>query len=545
MAGWRARRSGKEFKNDFFFYCKCSTYWRFLRMNGMNGFLQKILLRLTPGFLTLKFRLMALITVVLLLVVGGPVFLLVYQLDKNYREFSINMIETTSQAVYQSIFEGFLQNDRETIQRNLELLTLEPNIQLIRIFKPSGEILYSTRREEIHQNMANLTDDVYIQPFSGGEQETFVKRGFTYSHHHPIYVQEECLPCHQDREGIIAVMDVHVGLLQSEQVYLSSKRLTIISAILIVVILWFILNFLYEGQIESRLRKIIAGFQELARGNLNFRIDMAGRHELALMAKEFNQTVQKLKEAKERENQFMQENLERADRLVTLGEVAAEIAHEVNNPASIILTRAEIIKDEMDDNNGNGKYIEDLNIIIQQTEKIADTTRSILHYARKLPHTFSETNLTEVIRRSLKILEPRINKARCRIRFDHPATAVAVKGNATQLEQVFCNLINNSLDAVPREGGEITIVIQPPESAGRGCRIVFRDNGSGIPAEYRDRIFAPFFTTKQNGKGTGLGLYIVRNIIANHQGKIELAVEEQSGVTFIIELGAYGGGQGQ
>lgn len=512
-------------------------------MNGMNDFLQKILHRLTPGFLTLKFRLMALITVVLLLVVGGPVFLLVYQLDKNYREFSINMIETTSQAVYQSIFEGFLQNDGETIQRNLELLTLEPNIQLIRIFKPSGEILYSTRREEIHQNMANLTDDVYIQPFSNGEQETFVKRGFTYSHHHPIYVQKECLPCHQSREGIIAVMDVHVGLSQSEQVYLSSKRLTIISAILIVLILWFILNFLYEGQIESRLRKIIEGFQELARGNLNFRIAMSGRHELALMAKEFNQTVEKLKEAKEKENQFMQENLERADRLVTLGEVAAEIAHEVNNPASIILTRAEIVKDEMEDNNGNGKYIEDLNIIIQQTEKIADTTRSILHYARKLPHTFSETNLTEVIRRSLKILEPRINKARCRIRFDHPATAVLVKGNATQLEQVFCNLINNSLDMIPPEAGEITILLQPSETAGQHCKIVFRDNGPGIPAEYRDRIFAPFFTTKQNGKGTGLGLYIVRNIIANHQGKIELAVEEPGGATFIIELGASVGGQ--
>lgn len=512
-------------------------------MNGMNGFWQKILHRLPSGILTLKFRLMALITVVLLVVVGGPLFLLVYQLDKNYREFSINMIETTSQAVYQSIFEGFLQNDRETIQRNLELLALEPNIQLIRIFKPSGEILYSTRREELHQNMSSLKEEVYIQPFANGEQETFVKRGFTYSHHHPIYVQKECLPCHQGREGIIAVMDVHVGLSQSEQVYLSSKRLTILSAILIVLILWFILNFLYEGQIESRLRKIIAGFQELARGNLNFRIEIAGRHELALMAREFNQTVEKLKEAKEREHQFMQENLERADRLVTLGEVAAEIAHEVNNPASIILSRAEILKDEMEDNNGNSKYIEDLNIIIQQTEKIADTTRSILHYARKLPQTFSETDLVAVIRRALKILEPRINKARCRIRFDHPSGAVRVKGNATQLEQVFCNLINNSLDAVPREGGEISIRVLPLESAHAGCRVVFRDNGPGIPAEYRDRIFAPFFTTKQNGKGTGLGLYIVRNIIANHLGKIELAAGEQSGATFIIELGASGAGQ--
>ncbi|NIV98547.1 hypothetical protein GWN26_05130, partial [Candidatus Saccharibacteria bacterium] len=94
-------------------------------------------------------------------------------------------------------------------------------------------------------------------------------------------------------------------------------------------------------QIEARLKKIIYGFNELARGNFNFKIKMPGRHELAMLSEKFNQTTEKLQEAKSREEQFMQENLQRADRLVTLGEVAAEIAHEVNNPAGIILTRAE------------------------------------------------------------------------------------------------------------------------------------------------------------------------------------------------------------
>jgi signal transduction histidine kinase len=495
--------------------------------------------RLFAKFSTLKFRMMLLITLVLLIVVGGPLYFLVYQLDKNYHEFSINMIETTSQAVYQSVFEGFLQNDRESIQRNLELLTVEPNIQSLRIFRPDGKIIYSSNPVEVNKSIYELTDDILINPRTGsGEQETFVKEGNLYSHHHPIYLQKECLPCHADRESPIAIMDVHVGLSQSEYIYSSSKRLTIISAILIVVILWIILNFLYEGQIESRLQKIISGFKDLALGNLNTNVQMSGRHEIAQLAEEFNQTVNKLKQAKERENQFMQENLERADRLVTLGEVAAEIAHEVNNPASIILSRAEFLKDEMENNPGNGKHIDDMNIIIQQTERIAETTRSILHYARKLPHTFSEMDLNQVIQGSVKILEPRINKVKARVDFRSLITPATIKGNSIQLEQVFCNLINNSLDVLPSGNGQILIEVRASGENSQGYQVIFEDNGPGVPEEIRDHIFAPFYTTKKNGKGTGLGLYIVRNIVSYHQGKVYLSPRNGKGAAFIIELGA-------
>lgn len=505
----------------------------------MKDHFDKLARNITARIFTLKFRLMMLITVVLLIVVGGPLYFLIYQLDRNYREFSLNMIETTSQAAYQTLFEGFVKNDRGSIQHNLELIGMEPNIRVVRIFRPSGEIVFSSNRDEIHRNIFELPGNASFIPRSeSGKREAFVKSGNVYSHHHPIYVQKECTPCHAAEDSIIAIMDVHVGLSQSEYIYSSSKRLTIISAILIVVILWIILNFLYEGQIESRLQKIMNGFKELARGNLNASVQMGGRHELAVMAEEFNQTVKRLKEAKEKENLFLQDNLERADRLVTLGEVVAEIAHEVNNPASIILARAEFLKDEIEDCSNGVNLANDLDIIIQQTERIAETTRSILHYARKLPHTFTETDLNQVIKRSIKILEPRIHKTRASVDF-HPLNAPAnVKGNSTQLEQVFCNLINNSLDVIPPGNGQIEITMDASRDDFQGYRVSFRDNGPGVEENIRDQIFAPFFTTKQNGKGTGLGLYIVRNIISYHQGRIYLSDQNNEGAMFIIELGA-------
>lgn len=481
---------------------------------------------------------MVLITIVLLIVVGGPLVFLVDQLDKSYQEFSINLIETTSQVVYQSIYDGMIANDKEAIQKNVNLISLEPGIKLVRIIRPSGEILFSSKHDEINKNVFTENDPM-VKKFDT-PQETFKKEGNIYSHLHPIYIQEECMPCHENKGSVIGVMNVQLGFTQSEQIYSSTKQLTIYSAIIIVVILWIILNFLYQGQIESKLKVIINGFNELARGNLDFRVKMPGRHELAMLAQKFNQTMKKLKMAREKEEQFVQENLERADRLVTLGEVAAEIAHEVNNPASIMLVRAEFLRDELNENKGNEKYIEDIEIIIQQTQKIAETTKSILHYARKLPQTFEETDLNQVIKRSIDVLKPRINKKNIIIKFHQDSEPHRVKGNSIQLEQVFCNLINNSIDLFPNGKGEIEIKINSLRQGNKldKYQIIYKDNGPGVSKEYHDKIFSPFFTTKEDGKGTGLGLFIARNIITNHQGKIYLSNKNETGATFIIEIGA-------
>lgn len=502
----------------------------------------QVLKHIPSKFLTLKFRLMALITISLLIVVGGPLFFLVHQLDKNYDEYTRNLIETTSNLAYQSIYTGMLTNDKKSIQTYLEVLSLEPSIRSLRIVDTLGTIDYSTNKKEVGKTIAEFEHPLQFSPIIQEEQELFYKGKDSYYHLHPIYIEKECLKCHQNTNKAIAFMDVEIWMLQSTELYSSIRELTIFSMILIVIILWIVLNFLYQGQIESRLNIIMNGFNQLAKGNLDFKIKMPGRHELAILAQKFNKTVEKLRAAKNKENQYVQESLERADRLVTLGEVATEIAHEVNNPASIILSRAEILKDELDEINCDATTLEDIDIIINQTKKIAEITRNILHYARKLPQKYSNHDLNDIVQQSIKILEPRIKKKRVQVIFRPYKTRAPILANANQLEQVFCNLINNSLDVLPQGEGkiEIDILSEVQNSKQTNYKIFFRDNGPGIPEEYRQQIFSPFFTTKGAGKGTGLGLFIVKNIVTNHRGMIYIPENQSKGTTFIIELGTNG-----
>jgi len=509
--------------------------------SGRQGiFRPKMLARLAQGMRTLKFRLMLLITGVLLLVVGMPVALFVYHLDKNYYDFSTDMLEITSGLAYQYILDGMMRNDSTAIQQNLELLALEPRIQLLRLYRPSGMVLYSSHREEIQHNVYQLTDRVYINR-NGNQIEAFTKVGNIFAHHHPIRIQKQCTSCHSNEGSVVAYLDVHARFTDSEQIYLYTKHLSVTGGILIIVILWIATNLLYQEQIGERLLTLLRGFDELARENFNFRINMAGGHELALLANRFNKTVEKLKAARKKEEGFYQEQLERADRLVTLGEIAAEIAHEVNNPAGIILTRAEFVKDEMEEHNPGCRYGQDLDIIVQQTERIADVTRNILHYARKPTHSFAATDLNEVVRHAVKILQPRIKKRRAAVTLTLPGEPATIWGNFSQLEQVFCNLINNSLDAIPDGKGRIEICFLTGNPDKPTYRVLYQDNGPGIPLELGDDIFAPFFTTKEDGKGTGLGLFIARNIVNHHGGRMTLQASTGQGARFIIELERYHG----
>lgn len=494
--------------------------------------------RLKESFSTLKFRLMVLITVVLIVVVGIPVGFFVYQLDRSYTDFSVNMIETTSQMVYQFLYDGMMKNDTLMIQKNLNLMGMEPNIQLIRIYAPNGRILYSTRPQELRKNISQISPDFAFINEPGKEMEAFIQKGDIFSHHHPIYFQPECGACHTNVGKLAAVLDIHTGFTQSHFLYATSKRLVIFGGILIILILWILLNLLYQSQIESRLRTIIAAFNRLADGDLDVKIQFQGRHELARLGDRFNQMVSRLRAAREKEEQLFEERLQRADRLVTLGEIAAEIAHEVNNPAGIILSRTEYLKEIMEEQDPDSVCLEDLNMVIQQTEKIARTTRSILHYARKLPQKFQLTDLNEVIRHSIKVLEPRIHKRRVRINIRPRPRPAYIVADFSQLEQVFCNLINNSLDVIAMDHGEILITVDEQDTTSRGkrFRVIFQDNGPGIPADKREVVFSPFFTTKGQEKGTGLGLFIVRNIINHHGGRIWIDSHFQDGARFIIEL---------
>lgn len=517
-------------------FMRAAHLWRSLAASAASG-----LERLPAGLFTLKFRLMALITTLLLVVVGLPVALFVHHLDRNYNTFSTTMLDITTLFVYQHIYDGLMANDSLVIQQNLELLAGDPRIRRVRIHEPQGRIRYSSAPDEINRFVTELADGGTL--VAGAPSAiTYVREGNTYASRHPIYVEDACTACHEQPGATVGYVDVVASFTDSAQIYSYAKHLSVSGGILIILVLWLAINLLYESQIERRLLRILRAFDVLARGRFDTRIEMAGRHELAVLADRFNETVRTLDRARQREDQLHQEQLERADRLVTLGEIAAEIAHEVNNPTGIIRARAEFVHDEMEARDPNAACLEDVDAIVQQTERIADITRSILHYARKHPRSFEPTDVSSVIRHAVKILQPRFKKQHVTAELRLPDEPATVWGNFSQLEQVFCNLINNSLDVLQHDG-HVTFDVRPATSGfGRPIyRVTYGDDGPGIPPRIRKEIFSPFFTTKKDGKGTGLGLFIARNIITGHGGTLTLDPDVDRGAHFIIELEQYHG----
>ncbi len=488
-------------------------------------------------FRSLKFRLMALISVVLVLVVGLPVALFVLRIERDYDESVTTMMETTTVFVYESLIPHLIKSEKEGLQPSIEVLGRDPRIDRLRVLNRSGDIVSSSRPTEVGLNVFQMADSAFFRR-DRGALEAFSKVGNVHVHHHPLYVEDRCQSCHGTNRDPIGTLDVYASFMDREATTHFVKYFSIAGGLLIIMILWTTTNLLYENLIESKLARILKGFQDLADGRLETRVEVRGQDEIGMLAARFNETVEQLSAMRQREEADHLEKLERADRLVTLGEIASEIAHEVNNPTGVILARAELIHEDIADRDPDDPVLEDVEMIIRQTGRIADITRSILHYARQRPPSFVPTNLADVVKRSLEVLEPRLRKSGARVSVELPETPLVLRADGNQLEQVFCNLFNNGLDAVHRNVPKLRVQGEVLEHADgvRICRLVIEDNGPGIPPELAEHVFSPFFTTKSDGAGTGLGLFIVRNIVHNHGGTIAVDPAPSAGARFVMEI---------
>jgi PAS domain S-box-containing protein len=220
----------------------------------------------------------------------------------------------------------------------------------------------------------------------------------------------------------------------------------------------------------------------------------------------------------------LESRMSETEKLVGIGQLAAGIAHQLNTPLGSILLSAQMLDDVVDDEDAS----EDVQRIIRQTEQCRGIIKGLLNFARPTGSERGRMNLAEAITETAFLMEKKLKLASVDLKVE-VGTEPWIFGNRNEVEQVFFNLLANALDAMP-DGGSINVTI---EDAGSGeIGIVFKDDGEGIPATNHDRIFLPFFTTKDYGKGTGLGLSIVARIVHEHGGRIELESEDGQGTVF-------------
>jgi two-component system, NtrC family, sensor kinase len=230
---------------------------------------------------------------------------------------------------------------------------------------------------------------------------------------------------------------------------------------------------------------------------------------------------------------LMQAKLAHAERMATLGRLVSGVAHEVNNPLAAILGFTDLLL-ENPDVPGNAR--EDLQIILHETQRTKDLVKDLLSFARQRPVKRELVNVGAILKQTTKLRSYDLQSHGVEVVEEYNENLSTVMGDAQQLQQVFLNILNNAYDAIEESGrrGQIRLKTQ---AAGQFVEITVADNGTGITDV--ERIFDPFYTTKQTGKGTGLGLSICYGIVRAHGGEIQCWNNEGDlGSTFSIRIPA-------
>jgi signal transduction histidine kinase len=227
------------------------------------------------------------------------------------------------------------------------------------------------------------------------------------------------------------------------------------------------------------------------------------------------------------ERMQLKEDLSRAEHLSSLGEMIAGVSHEIRNPLGIIKSSAELLKKQLSEKNSSTTIPE---VIVEEADRLNNIITDFLNFAKPRTPNFTPCQVEEVLEKNIPFFSSQIEDQNCSITKRFEQNLPKVMADASMLYQAFLNILINAMQAMP-EGGEISIKIKSNDN---GVTIFFEDDGEGISDDVFEKIWTPFYTTKE--KGTGLGLGIVKNIIEAHGGEVYMENRSQGGARVGITL---------
>ncbi|HEX4948637.1 MAG TPA: ATP-binding protein [Blastocatellia bacterium] len=328
--------------------------------------------------------------------------------------------------------------------------------------------------------------------------------------------------------------------------------LTIALLAVAIVSITSVLYFLFSQVIYRPLDELVKTMAKAETGNLEVSVPVHANDEIGQLAMGFNNMLTRLRAMTDERAKYqkhledtvadrtaelreshaalyeLQQESTKNERLTAAGQLAAQFAHEVGTPLNLISGHVQLLTLRTHDE----KTKERLNLIASQISRIEKIVRSMLDATRRPRPNLVASDINALLQRIFEITEPTLAAREVELVTDFDKTNPIVLADSEQLQQVFINLINNSLDAMPSGGKLFFSTI----TGGEFATITCRDTGTGISAKARDRIFDPLFTTKLNGSGSGLGLTVVHKIIQEHKGRITLKSDAGQGAEFQISL---------
>ncbi len=526
----------------------------------------------TPWYDAMQFRpsLITKLTLAISLILIGFMGVLDYINLKNFRnvmiEYAATNADQAAEIIKQSTYDAMLKNDKESLYRMIGRIAQSNSIERIRLIDRDAKIAYSNIGNEVgrpintsaERTIMDLIATSQRQPPDSKSQSRIYWTddgkevlGFTKAiYNQPVCSTEAC-HFHRKEDTVLGVLDISISL-ESLRKKANEYRLQfIVMTCLLLLLIGMLITFLVRRMVNRPIQRLMRHTAQVASGNLEARIEATSKDELGELAVAFNQMTENLSKASEeisqwtislerkveersREIKLMEAQLHRSEKLASLGNLVAGIAHEINNPLTGILLYASLLEQ---DKRLDPLLKPDLGKVIAETRRCANIVKQLLEFSREaVPHKDAvaiNTLLDKVI--SLLRHQPDFGNISITCRYDEGLPNVFVDPN--QLQQVFVNLFINACHAMP--GGGAIVVGTSLSGDGDFVRVEIEDNGCGIAEEHLDRIFDPFFTTK--AEGTGLGLSISYGIVENNGGAIEVKSTLGAGSTFTVALPAIRG----
>lgn len=445
-----------------------------------------------------------------------------------------------SETIKSSTKYDMMLNQAEHVHNIINTIGKQEGIEKVRIFNKEGEVIYSPNKSEIGSFVDKKGEACYachaadqpLEKLSIPERTrifTVREGGKNLSIINPIYNEPSCSEanCHAHKadQKVLGVLDVTMSLDVVERQISSSRIELILFALISIISISFILWVLVRKVVGAPVNELVRATNNVANGNLDYRIVNFKEDELGLLGKSFNEMTQKLSEARK---QIVQ-----SDKLASLGRLAAGVAHEINNPLTGILTYSTCLLKQADLKKENQ---DDLEVIIHETRRCSEIVKQLLEFARQTFPYKTTIDLNLVINRALSIISNQMDINNIKVHKKLNNRLPEIKADTNQLHQIFINLLVNAADAMEGQGGEITISNKLIKKRGlEYIQIKIADTGCGIPKENIPQIYDPFYSTK-GPKGTGLGLAVVWGIIEKHNGTISVKSEVGKGTVFTLHL---------
>lgn len=475
---------------------------------------------------------------------------------------------STTDLIKNSIHYSMLINRKEDINRIFRNFANQHEFEAIRIYDKEGRIIFTTDEKEIGKSVtidfeacqvchgqatprkAIASEDRLriVTDTSGQEALALVN---------PIENEASCAKtgCHvsPSERAVLGVLDVQMSLEDVNANLARNQKNAALGASILVVVVLLVVAVLIWSQIRGPVRKLTEATKAIAVGDLDHHIRIKRMDEIGQLAKSFNQMVDELKEARNEitdwsntlqekveqktdELKKIQAHLLHVEKMASLGKLSATVAHELNNPLAGILNYARLtgkrITDGKLDKDSAGRMIKDMDTVAQEAIRCGNIVKNLLLFSRREVKKRDLHNVADCIEHCLHLIQHHLELKHIELKKSFPEDDLVTVCDIEQLRQAILALMINAIEAMP-EGGTLSASVEADE---KWIKIKLSDTGCGIEKDQLAKIFEPFYSSKTDGTGVGLGLSVAYGIIEAHRGKIWVESEIGKGSTFTVQI---------